>query len=147
MAEKFQPSDDPWRDQLTPEQYAIARQGGTERAFTGEYYATNSPGRYRCVCCAEILFESSTKYDSGSGWPSFKAPAAPEAVEIRTDPSHGMVRREVICRRCAAHLGHVFPDGPRPGGLRFCINSACLTLEPEPEPEPQPQPEPQPEET
>ena len=128
MAEKIHKTEEEWRAQLTPEQYAIARQGGTERAFTGALYATKTPGLYRCVCCGAVLFDSKTKYDSGSGWPSFQQ-AAGDAVTLHTDTSHGMVRTEVTCSRCDAHLGHVFPDGPGPGGQRYCINSACLTLE------------------
>jgi peptide-methionine (R)-S-oxide reductase len=124
-------TDAEWREQLTPEQYAITRQAGTERAFTGKYWNSKIPGMYRCVCCGAELFSSDDKYDSGSGWPSFTAPAVAEHVAARTDASHGMVRTEVRCRRCDAHLGHVFDDGPRAaGGLRFCINSAALELEP-----------------
>ncbi|NVB42276.1 peptide-methionine (R)-S-oxide reductase MsrB [Pseudenhygromyxa sp. WMMC2535] len=127
--------EDYWREQLTPMQFQVARNGGTERAFTGEYWNTKTPGRYRCVCCGTELFSSTDKYDSGSGWPSFTQPAAGGAVATRSDHSHGMVRTEVLCKRCDAHLGHVFPDGPGPEGLRYCINSASLKLEPESKPE------------
>ena len=129
MAMGSDKTDEQWRDKLTPEQFSICRLKGTERAFTGKYWDTKTPGTYRCACCGEALFDSGTKYDSGSGWPSFYAPVAEEALKTETDTSHGMVRTEVMCRNCGAHLGHVFPDGPRPTGLRFCINSASLELE------------------
>jgi peptide-methionine (R)-S-oxide reductase len=123
-------TDDEWREALTPEQYEILRRAGTERPFTGEYVDEKTPGMYDCAGCGAPLFDSTTKFDSGSGWPSFTDPAVAEAVELRTDRSHGMARTEVICRSCGGHLGHVFPDGPGSSGQRFCINSASLKLDP-----------------
>ncbi|NND01556.1 MAG: peptide-methionine (R)-S-oxide reductase MsrB [Acidimicrobiia bacterium] len=122
-------TEEQWRQKLTPEQFHVARQGGTERAFTGKYHDTKAEGVYNCVCCDTPLFESSTKYDSGSGWPSFFQPITPEAVVMEEDRQFGMVRTEVKCATCDAHLGHVFPDGPQPTGLRYCMNSASLDLE------------------
>jgi len=122
-------SDEDWRTRLTPEQYEVMRRAGTERPFTGEYVSCHDDGMYRCAGCAAALFPSSTKFDSGTGWPSFTEPAVAAAVELRPDDSHGMIRTEVRCRRCGSHLGHVFPDGPGPTGQRYCINSVCLTLD------------------
>jgi len=126
---RVEKSDAEWRRQLSPEDYAITRQAGTERAFTGIYWDSKTPGIYRCKCCATPLFDAATKYDSGSGWPSFYAPLAPERVTLREDESYGMSRVEVLCAACDAHLGHVFPDGPEPTGERYCMNSASLDLE------------------
>ena len=127
--EKIEKTEAEWRAELTPEQYRVLREKGTERPFTGEYDNVFEPGTYHCAGCGAELFASDAKYDSGCGWPAFSSPASGEAVAEEIDASHGMVRTEVLCAACGGHLGHVFPDGPRPTGLRYCINSAALKLE------------------
>ena len=129
MATEIQKTDEQWREELTPEQYAVLRKAGTERAFTGKYWDNHEDGMFRCAGCGAELFSSDTKFESGSGWPSFTEPAVAEAVELVADRSHGMVRTEVICRACGGHLGHVFDDGPGPEGQRYCINSVSLDLD------------------
>lgn len=130
-AEKITKSEEEWKEELTPEQYHVLREKGTERPFTGDYYKTKKSGVYRCSACGNELFSSETKYESGTGWPSFWAPIDAEKVETETDSSFGMRRTEVVCSRCGSHLGHVFEDGPEPTGLRFCINSVSLELDEE----------------
>lgn len=129
MPDKTTLSEAEWRKRLSPEQYHVLREGGTERAFAGKYEKMKAPGLYKCAGCGAPLFDAGTKYDSGSGWPSYYQPVAGAAVEEITDTSHGMVRTEVRCAKCEGHLGHVFPDGPDPTGLRYCINSASLDFE------------------
>ena len=131
MTDKVEKTDTEWREELTPEQYEVLRRHGTERPFSGRYWNVKDDGMYHCAGCGAALFSSDTKFDSGSGWPSFYEPAFAENVEMHRDTSHGMIRTEVRCANCGGHLGHVFPDGPRPTGLRYCINSAALRLEEE----------------
>ncbi len=129
MSEKVKKSDAEWRKELAPDQYAVLRQAATERPFSGEYWDNHEAGTYRCAGCGAELFDSDTKFDSGCGWPSFTQSKTQEALAERTDTSHGMLRTEVLCATCDGHLGHVFPDGPRPTGLRYCMNSLALKLE------------------
>jgi len=131
MPKRVEKSEADWKEQLTNEQFEVSRQAGTEPAFTGIYHDCKDEGLYRCVCCELPLFRSQEKYDSGTGWPSFFAPVDPDHVRTRSDASHGMIRTEVLCAGCDAHLGHLFPDGPAPSGDRFCMNSASLRLEPD----------------
>jgi peptide-methionine (R)-S-oxide reductase len=130
MDDKVRKTDQEWEQQLSPEQYQVTRKAGTERAFTGKYWNTKDKGVYACVCCGQPLFSSDTKFDSGTGWPSFYQPLDDRAVATETDNGYGMVRTEARCAKCDAHLGHVFEDGPEPTGLRFCMNSASLDLKP-----------------
>jgi peptide-methionine (R)-S-oxide reductase len=134
MSPEVQKTDDEWRQELSPEQYQVLRRAGTERPFSGKYVHNHDDGTYHCAGCGAVLFSSGTKFDSGSGWPSFYKPEDEENIERRTDTSHGMARTEVLCKHCGGHLGHVFDDGPNPTGLRYCINSLSLDFEPGTEP-------------
>jgi peptide-methionine (R)-S-oxide reductase len=129
MDKQTKPNDAELRARLTPEQYHVTQEKGTERAFTGEYWNHQEDGKYHCIVCGELLFDSSTKFDSGCGWPSFYQQVTPEAIDVQSDQSHAMVRDEIVCHKCGAHLGHVFPDGPKPTGLRYCVNSASIKFE------------------
>ena len=129
MSDKVEKTDAEWQEQLSPQAYYVTRKKGTERAFTGAYWDTKTPGTYFCICCDQELFHADDKFDSGCGWPSFSSPAAKERTRYERDLTHGMVRTEVLCAKCDAHLGHIFPDGPPPTGMRYCINSVCLRFE------------------